>query len=169
VADLAAEESGAEGEGGGGEGDEQNHVGAAADPVGPETEKDQAGEATEAGDVKEGGRLFRHLLVHLHGDIAAIVEGRLNLAGVEAVVGPFPGLHDERSDGTGKEAEGEGNREDGVAAGNETGNEDGANDDGEGDGQVVEHHMEVLGLPKRRNHGPRVEAKGGLFQRKMNR
>ena len=104
VADLAAEDGGAEGEGRRREGDKKNKVGATADPIGPEAEKDQSGEAAEAGDVKERGGLFGRLLVHLHGDVAPVVQRGLDLAGVEAVVGPFPGLHDKRGDGTGEEA-----------------------------------------------------------------
>lgn len=156
VADLAAEDGGAEGEGRRREGDQEDKVSAAADPVGPEAEKDQSGEAAEPGYVKERGGFFGCLLVHLHGDVAAVVERRLDFAGVEAVVGPMAGLHDKGGDGAGEEAQGKSDSEDGVAAGDEAGDEDGADDDGEGDGQVVEHHVEVLGLPEGGNHKLRL-------------
>jgi len=168
VADLAAEDGGAEGKGRGRDGDKENEVSATADPVGPEAEKDQTGEAAEPGNVEERGGLFGHFLVHFHGDVAAVVERGLDLAGVEAVVSPFPGLHDKGGDDTGEESQGKSNGEDGMAAGDQAGNEDGADDDGKGDRQVVEHHVEMLGLPESGDHGPRVGRKGGLFQRKVN-
>ena len=104
VADLAAEDGGAEGEGGGGEGYQEDKVSAAADPIGPKAEKDQSGEAAEPGHVEKRGGFFGCFLVHLHGDVAAVVERRLDLAGVEAVVGPFPGLHHKGGNGAGEEA-----------------------------------------------------------------
>ena len=168
VADLAAEDGGAQGKAGGGEGDEQDKNGAAADPVGPQAEENQSGQAAKAGDVKERSGLFGHLLVHLHGDIAPIVERGLDVAGIEAVVGPFAGLHDKGGDGTGEKSQGQSDGEDCMATGDEAGNEDGADDDGEGDGEVVEHDVEMLGLPEGGNHGPRLGRKGGLFQRKTN-
>jgi hypothetical protein len=33
---------------------------------------------------------------------------------------------------------------------------------------MVEHHMEMFGLPEGGDHGTRVGRKGGLFQRKVN-
>ena len=83
---------------GGGKGDEKDKNGAPADPFGTQAEKDQSGEATEAGDVKERGGLLRGFLMHLHGDVAPVVERGLDVAGVEAVVGPFAGLHDKGGD-----------------------------------------------------------------------
>ena len=62
MADLAAEDGGAEGKGRGREGDKENEVSATADPVGPEAEEDQTGEAAEPGNVEERGGLFGHFL-----------------------------------------------------------------------------------------------------------
>ena len=67
MANLAAEDGGAEGKGRGREGDEEDKKSAAADPVGPEAEEDQTGEAAEPGNVEERGGLFCHFLVHFHG------------------------------------------------------------------------------------------------------
>ena len=165
---MAAKDGGAQGEAGGGERDEEDKNGAAADPVGPEAEENQSGQAAKAGDVKERSGLFGHLFVHLHGDVAPIVERGLDVAGIEAVVGPFAGLHDVRCDSGSQKSEGEGNGEHGVAAGDQAGEKDGPEKNGKGNGQVVEHHVDVLGLPKSGDHKPRVERKGGLFQRKVN-
>lgn len=90
------------------------------------------------------------------------------MAAIEPVVGPFPGLHHQGGGEIGEEAKGEGNSEDGVAPGNEAGGKNGSEEEGEGDGQVVEHDVEVLGVPEGGDHASRVGRKGGLFQRKTN-
>jgi hypothetical protein len=168
MADLAAEDGGSEGEGSGGQADQQDEVGATTDPVGPKAKENQAGQTGDSHHIDKRGGFLRHFLVHLHGDVAPVVERGLDLAGVEAVVGAVTGVHDERGHGAGEEAKGEGNGEDRVATGDQPGNQDGADDDGEGDGEMVKHHVEVLGLPEGGDHGPRVGRKGGLFQRKVN-
>ena len=168
VTDLAAEDGGAEGEAGGRQGDQNDNPGATADPGGAEAEEEKPSDAGKAVDIEEGGGFFGGLFMQFHGDVALVVEGGLDVAGVEAVVGALPGLHDKRGGDICKDAQGEGDREDGVAAGNETGGKDGGEEEGEGDRQVVEHHVKMLGLPEGGDHGTRVGRKGDLFQRKTN-
>ena len=157
---MAAEDGGADGEGRGHERDEKDQPGTAADPVGPPAEEDQPGDATQARDVDEGGGFLGHLLVHFHGDVAPIVERGLDLAGVEAVVGAVSGVHDERGGEIAEKAEGKGNGEDGGISGDERRSQQGSQEENQGHRQMVEHHVEVLGLPKGRDHHHRVEGKG---------
>ena len=78
------------------------------------------------------------------------------------------GLHDERGGEVPQESEGEGDGEDGGIPGDQCGGQKGGQEKDEGDGQMVEHDVEVLGLPESGDHGSRVGRKGGLFQRKTN-
>ena len=70
------------------------------------------------------------------------------MASVEAVISALPRLHHKRSGGPGENAQGKGDRQHGVAFGNEAGDEDGGDEQGQGNRQVVEHHVQVLGLPE---------------------
>ena len=160
VADLAAEDGGADGEGRGQERDEQDQPGAAADPVGPPAEEDQPGDAAQARDIDEGGGFLGHLFVHFHGDVAPGVERGLDLARVEAVVGAVPGLHHEGGGEVAQQAEGKGDGEDGGIPGDQRGGQEGSQEENQSNRQMVEHHVEVLGLPKCRDHHHRVEGKG---------
>ena len=69
VADLAAEDGGAKGEGGGSQGNDEHKPSATADPVGSPAEKEEAGDAPPPGDIEERGGFFGHLLLHLYGDV----------------------------------------------------------------------------------------------------
>ena len=168
MADVAAEDGRPEGEAGGEEGDQQDKPGATAHPVGPPAEENEAGDTSQARDIEKGSSLFGGILVHLHGDVAPGVEGGLDLVGIEAVIGALTGLHDQGGGEVGEETERKGNGEDGGVSGDEAGDKKGGKKEDEGDGKVVEHHVQVLGLPESGNHGTRVGRKGGLFQRKVN-
>ena len=168
VSDMAPERGGAEGEAGGGEGDDEHKPGATADPIGSPAEEKKAGDTPQPGDVKERGGFFRGLLMQFHGDVPPVIQRRLDLPGVKAVVGAFPGLHDERGGEVTQESEGEGDGEDGGIPGDQCGGQKGGQEKDEGDGQMVEHDVEVLGLPESGDHRSRVGRKGGLFQRKTN-
>ena len=168
MANLAAEDGRAEGEAGGDERDDEDKPSAAANPIGPPAEEDEAGDASQAGNVEKRGGLFGGFLVHLHGDVAPVVERGLDLASVEPMIGAFPGLHDEGGGEVAQQPEREGHGKDGGVAGDESCDQQGGKEKNKGDGQVVQHHMEVLGLPEGGNHQTRVGRKGGLFQRKTN-
>ena len=82
------------------------------------------------------------------------------MAGVEAVVGAVSGVHDERSGEIAEKPEAEGDREDGGISGDQRRGQQGSQEENQGHRQMVEHHVEVLRLPKGRDHHHRVEGKG---------
>ena len=104
VADLAAEDGGAKGEGGGSQGNDEHKPSATADPVGSPAEKEEAGDAPQPGDIEERSGFFRGLFMQFHGDIPPVIQRRLDATGVKAVVSAFPGLHDQGGGGAGQDA-----------------------------------------------------------------
>ena len=98
----------------------------------------------------------RGILVHLHGNVPPVIEWRLDLVPVETVIGAFSGLHHEGGGEVAQKAKRKGDSENRRVAGDQADRQQRGEEKYQGNGEVVEHHMEVLGLPEGGDHGSRV-------------
>lgn len=153
---------GLEGEDGGNTGGEDYGHGSLFCPCGTKAKDEKACDGTEANEIKEGSGFFGHILVHFCGDIAALVEGGLDLAHFKTSVGGVSCLHDDRSHEVSQESQGEADRENGFLIQEKACQKNRRDEEGEDDRKVVEHDVEMFSGKKARAHGFTMERERAL-------